>query len=115
AVEEGLIEAAPIVRLYKENGARDRALSEEEYQKLLDVSPVHLRRIIVCAYETGMRAGEIIKLTWDKVDLKTGFIRLAAEDTKTNEKRAIPLSPILRDTLEEIRKEQRDGKVIAIG
>jgi integrase len=115
AVEEGVLEAAPIVRLYKLNNARDRALSEEEYQRLLAVSPVHLRRIIVCAYETGMRAGEIIKLTWDKVDLKTGFIRLAAEDTKTNQKRAIPLSPILRETLEEIRTEQRDGKVVAIG
>ncbi len=54
AVEEGLIEGAPIVRLYKENGARNCALSEEEYQKLLDVAPLHLRRILVCAYETGM-------------------------------------------------------------
>jgi integrase len=69
---------------------------------------------MVCAYETGMRAGEIIKLTWDKVDLKTSFIRLTAEDTKTNEKRAIPLSPILKETLEEIRKEQRDEKVVSI-
>ena len=50
------------------------------------VAPLHLRRIMVCAYETGMRAGEIIKLTWDKVDPKTGFIRLTAEDTKTNER-----------------------------
>src|SRR5205814_7001134 len=58
AVEEGLIEAAPVVRLYKENNARDRALSEEEYQRLLSVSPLHLRRIIICAYDTGTRAGE---------------------------------------------------------
>jgi integrase len=115
AVEEGVLEAAPIVRLHKVNNARDRALSEEEYQRLLAVAPSHLWRILVCAYETGMRAGEIVGLTWDKVDLKTGFIRLAAEDTKTNEKRAIPLSPILKETLEEIRKEQRDGKVVAIG
>ena len=90
-------------------------LSEGEYQRLLAVPSLHLRRIIVCAYETGMRAGEIKKLTWDKVDLKTGFIRLAAEDTKTNEKRAIPISPALQEILEEIRKEQREGKVAPIG
>ena len=30
AVEEGMIEAAPIVRLYKENNARERALSAED-------------------------------------------------------------------------------------
>lgn len=53
-------------------------------------------------------------LPCDKVDFKAGFIRLAAEDTKTNEKRAIPISPVLRDILEEIRKEQRDGKVAPI-
>jgi integrase len=114
AAEEGIMETAPIVKLYKETNTRDRVLTEEEYQRLLAVSPLHLWRIIVCAYETGMRAGEIKRLTWDKVDFKTGFIRLAAEDTKTNEKRAIPLSPILRETLEEIRKEQREGKVAPI-
>lgn len=36
AVEEGLIAVSPIVRLYKENGARDRALSAEEYHRLLE-------------------------------------------------------------------------------
>lgn len=115
ALEEGIIETAPIVRLYKESNARERALSAEEYQRLLAVSPLHLQRIIVCAYETAMRAGEIKGLTWDKVDLKTGFIRLAATDTKTNEKRAIPVSLVLQGILEEIRKEQREGKVTPIG
>ncbi len=115
AAEEEIIPVAPAVRLFKQNNARERVLSEEEYQRLLAVSSLHLRRIIVCAFETGMRAGEIKKLTWDKVDFKTGFIRLAAEDTKTNEKRAIPLSSVLREILEDIRKEQREGKVAPIG
>jgi integrase len=115
AAEEEIIPAAPVVRLFRENDARDRVLSEEEYQRLLAGSPRHLQRIIICAYETGMRAGEIKRLTWDKVDFKTSFIRLAAADTKTNEKRAIPLSPVLREILEEIRKEQWEGKVAPIG
>lgn len=103
AVEEEILEVAPVVRLYKEDNARETALNEEEYQRLLAVAPPHLQRLIICAYETGMRAREIVSLSWDKVDLKIGFIRLAAEDTKTNEKRAIPLSPRLRETLEELR------------
>jgi integrase len=115
AIEEGLIEAPPTVKLYKENNAREKVAMAEEYQRLFAFSPVHLHRIVVRAYETGMRAGEIKRLTWDKVDLKTGFIRLMAGDTKTNEKRAIPLSPILQEILEEIRKEQREGKVAPIG
>jgi len=39
-----------------------------------------------------MREGEIINLTWVKVDLKAGFIRLQAEDIKTREDRTIPLN-----------------------
>jgi integrase len=115
AVEEGLRESAPLAKLYKEHGARDRSLSEDEYSRLLEASSPHLRRLLLCAYETGMRAGEIKRLIWDKVDFKTGFIRLSAEDTKTNEKRAIPISATLRETLEAIRKEQREGKVASLG
>jgi integrase len=111
AEEKGVIERVPRVKLYKPDNGRERILSEEEYGRLLAASPVHLRHIVLCAYETGMRAGEIQYLTWDKVDLKTGFIRLAADDTKTNKKRAIPISLVLRETLEDIRREQREGKV----
>src|SRR5262245_28065451 len=112
--EKGVIEKVPRVRLYKPENSRERIINEEEYQRLLAGSPLHLKRIILCAYETGMRAGEIQHLTWDKVDLKTGFIRLASEDAKTKRKRAVPLSVILRSALEDIRKEQREGKVAPI-
>lgn len=114
ACEEGIVESVPLVRLHKGEETRDRVLTEEEYQRLLTVSPLHLRRVIVCAYETGMRSGEIGLLTLDKVDLKAGLIRLAAADTKTNEKRPVPISPVLGEILEDIRREQREGKVMPI-
>ena len=41
AREEGLIESAPVVKLHKGEKARERVLSEEEYQTLLAVSPLH--------------------------------------------------------------------------
>ena len=61
-----------------------------------------------------MRGAEIKKLTWDKVDLKAGFIKLATSDTKGKEKRIIPISPTLRDVLEASRAEQREAKITAI-
>jgi len=41
------------------------------------------------AYQAGIRQGEILHLTWDRVDFKVTMIRLQAEDTKTNEKRLL--------------------------
>jgi integrase len=103
------------VKLHQEDNARERTLSEDEYQSLLACAPAHLRRILVCAYETGMRSGEIKELTWDKVDSASGFIRLATDDTKTSYKRAIPISAVCREVLDGIRTEQRKGKVAPIG
>jgi integrase len=79
AEEERVIETVPRVKLYKPDNARDRVLNEEEYQQLLAASSLHLQRIIVCAYETGMRRGEIQFLTWNKVDLKAGLIKVGRQ------------------------------------
>lgn len=62
-----------------------------------------------------MRRGEIKALTWPKVDLKAGLIRLSGEDTKSKEGRVIPISPALREMFEEIHREHREGKVAPIG
>jgi integrase len=107
AEEEGIVEKVPRVKLYKPDNGRERVLSEEEYLRLLTVSPVHLQRIIICAYETGIRSGEIQYLTWPRVDLKAGLIRLEGKDTKTGAGRAVPISSALRGVLEDIRKETR--------
>jgi integrase len=115
ALEEGLVETILLVRLHQEEGRQERTFSPEEYQRLLTVSPVHLRRIMTCAYETGMCVGEIKNLTGERIDMKMGFLRLAAIDTKVNEKRAIPISPALREVLDDIREEQREGKGAPIG
>ena len=44
-----------------------------------------------------MRKAEIVGLTWDREDLKGGFIRLREVDTKTSERRSIPVGRELRD------------------
>jgi integrase len=46
-----------------------------------------------------MRKGEILNLTWDRVDLKAGLLRLRPEDTKTREGRTIPLTKELSEML----------------
>jgi integrase len=99
AIKNGKAERNPAVgvKQLKENNERDRILTPEEYARLLAHCPAHLKPIVKLAYHSGMRKNEILNLTWEKVDLKEGFIRLNAEDTKTRESRSVPLSPKLVD------------------
>ena len=63
------------------------------------------------SYLTGMRLDEILSLTWGKLDLKTGFIYLEAADTKTKEKRSIPILDELSEYLEQLPKALHDDHV----
>jgi integrase len=94
AMRNGKAEANPVkgVKPFKENNARDRVLSPEEYTRLLDACPTHLKPIVKLAYHSGMRRGEILGLTWGQVDLREGFIKLEGMDTKTNDPRLVPLN-----------------------
>ncbi|MBN2845530.1 MAG: site-specific integrase [Deltaproteobacteria bacterium] len=105
-VEWEMLEQSPFDRgrslLLKENNQRLRFLTEEEIKALLDACPSHLREIVVCAINTGMRKGEILSLKWDQI--RNGFIYL--EKTKTNEARQIPVNDDLAELFKSIRNRQ---------
>jgi integrase len=106
AAREGWVEKNPVsrVKLEKKNNTRDRVLSPEEFERLQQQSAPHLQVINLMAYQTGMRRGEMLNLTWDRVDLKTGLIRLKAEDTKTDAARLVPLTADLTAQLRDLYK-----------
>jgi integrase len=87
------------VAFEREHNARDRILSPEEFSQVVDVAAEWLKPLLLLAYHTGMRRGELVKLRWDQVDVMRGTIRLRSGDTKTDEPRVIPLGPSMRDTL----------------
>jgi integrase len=63
----------------------------------------HLKPLILFAVNTGMRRGEILKLTWQFVDLETGVIILPEAITKSEQLRYVPIMPELLPILKEIR------------
>ncbi len=109
AVEWEMIESSPFKRgkslIVKENNERLRFLSEDEAVRLLAECPTHLRRIVVCALNSGMRKGEVLSLKWAQI--KNGLIYL--QKTKTNNPRQIPINDTLQDLFSEIRREQGPG------
>jgi integrase len=88
--------------MLKENNKRLRFLNKDEIYMLLDECPDHLKDIIECALNTGMRKGEILNLKWDQI--RNGFIYLSK--TKTNEARQIPINDDLETLFKRIRKKQ---------
>jgi integrase len=106
AVLKGRIDRNPLQHLKqeREDNVRDEILEPAQFDILQQHAPTYLRPINLVAYQTAMRRGEILGLTWDKVDEKKGFIRLSAEDTKTDEGRIVPLSSELKVAFAELRK-----------
>jgi integrase len=97
--------------LKKGANARDRVLSNDEYNKLRINLPQHSIGPVTIAYWTGMRSREILKLTWDKVDLVNRVIKLEPTDTKEEMPKRIPISKPLRATLMQIPERGRQGLV----
>jgi integrase len=105
AVFNGLLEKNPIqkVKGFKEE-SRDRTLTLKEYEALLGRCSPRLSAVVQLAYWTGMRKGEILGLRWDQVDLQNKVVNLEAADTKTKEKREVPLTEGLLDLLKRTPK-----------
>ena len=106
AVRRGLLAGNPAARVPMPNpqNERDRVLSEEEWGKLYHAAKTHLRPVLLLAYQLGQRMGEIVNLSWDRVDLKRGFIMLRSIDTKTKTSREVPMTPDVKLTLQRLAK-----------
>jgi integrase len=65
---------------------------------------------------TGMRRGEILRLPWDRVDLKSGFTRLKEGDRKTGEPRIILIGRELRGVLRNLSPalDPQDNRVLPV-
>jgi integrase len=55
--------------------------TEEQMEKIIEASSEWLKPLILTAYYTGMREGELLGLRWEWVDLKDGVIYLPSTKT----------------------------------
>lgn len=102
AVIYGRIESNPIDKapMLKEDNVRERVLTDEEFERLLEYSPDYLKPIYITAFYEPMRRAEILELHWSEIDIKSvpGFIRLSTKRTKGKKSgRVIPLHPRVKE------------------
>ena len=97
--------------LRRNSNARDNILTVEQFQRLVNALPHHTKAILATGFYTGMRKGEIVKLTWDKVNLDKRTIQLEATDTKDKEARTIPICNPLMEILKSVPRALHDNHV----
>ena len=111
AAKEGRIRSNPLDGFRAAARAcegRWRALSPEEAEALLRGSPEPYRTMWLAFLSTGMRNGELVKLTWPDVSFSTNSLRVRQETCKTHRQRDIPLTPALRERLLALWEKAED-------
>lgn len=101
------------VRKLRVNNRRERYLSDDEETALMNQLTgrrKHLRPIVQLALGTGMRRGELLRLTWPNVDFARGVIHV--KQTKTDRDRQVPMSRQVREVLLTLRKSRKGDFVI---
>jgi integrase len=99
--------------------ARERILTIEEEDRLLAACSgprAHIRPIVIAALDTGMRIGEILKLTWDDIDFENQIITVRAFNTKTMRTRYVAMTPRLFSALSDVYESStKDSTAPAFG
>lgn len=109
--EWGWMQANPCRKVKRLDAGKGRVrfLSEEERKALLAACKASTSRtlypIVLLAISTGMRQGEILNLTWDRVDLNRGLVLL--DETKNGERRSVPLAGKALDVMTEYKRVHR--------
>jgi len=117
AVDEGLIRESPALRIRPFPERKDEKppyWTVEEVRQILETVQSTYRDTFEFLYNTGLRKGELINLTWDDVQLGTDppcIVISGKEDwrTKTNRSRSVPLNQPAQVILHrQVKSEKHD-------
>ncbi|WP_336963227.1 site-specific integrase [Sphingobium aquiterrae] len=89
------LEHIPAFKTYSGGGkVRVRYLTREQAKTLLGCLPAHQAEVVRFALATGLRQGNILGLTWDRVDTTRRMATIEHGDTKNGEALGVPLNDV---------------------
>ncbi len=100
ALKKGKVSRVPPIDLLPEDNVRRRFITEEEFKRIKAFLSPNALPVVVIAYHTAMRLGEILGLRWKNVDLKRRVFQFETE--KTGRQRAVALHPEVIKLLESM-------------
>lgn len=108
------VNLVPYIPMLKESNVRKGFFEASEYKALKDALPEELKPIVAFGYHSGWRKSEILGLTWDRVDLQEGIVRLNPGETKNEEGRTLYLNEELKERDEGPQGEKKTGLFLCI-
>lgn len=103
-VEWEYIERAPRVPMYRQPSDEPRWLTPEEFERLCRELPEHLGLAARVAVSTLLRMRTMLRLTWDRVDMREARAWVPQRHQKAGRSFGLPLSS---DALKALRKLRR--------
>lgn len=94
-------------KIYKDYEPRERFLTPEECQRIIENSNRYLKRLIIFLLETGLRINELTSLLFNDIatepNTNVQFARIRKEIAKNNKERFIPLS---KEAMEQVNQQR---------
>jgi integrase len=101
----------PYIPTLAEDNTRKGFFEHGAFLALRSALPDYLKGFVTFAYKTGWRVSEIANLTWDRVDLQHGIVRIEPGETKNREARTVYLDEELKEILDQQQRIRRSGKL----
>lgn len=79
-----------LVKFLPENNLQFQTVSEQDEQRLLECCAPYLRELVLFGINTGLRPGDIYRLTWEEVDLEHKCLNIVMQ--KTRKRLEMPLN-----------------------
>lgn len=116
-----LVERAPTTRNPRhQHTPRWRLLTPEQVDRIVEHLAAHRRGRgyealpwFLLMANTGMRGGELARVTWEMVSRLGDAILLPAPVTKTRRARTVPLNDLARTAIEIMRRENATGRIFS--
>lgn len=106
-VKSNAAEDVPNIRRPRGGRVVNRAWAYEEFQTVLDAAPFELKVPIVIGWNTGLREGDVLRMTWRSYN----GLEIETRQAKTDEPIWVPATAELRAILDEAKATMKDRKV----
>jgi DNA-directed RNA polymerase subunit RPC12/RpoP len=106
------VDRVPYIPMLKENNTRKGFFEHGDFLALRDALPDYLKGFVTFGYKTGWRMHEFAGLTWDRVDLENGIVRLEVGETKNDEARTVYLDDEPRKVFHRQREAQKQAQTL---